>query len=246
MRRVERVERRHGTRGVRPGRCVLVLVFVLAESRAPTPITPLHLFANRNRSASYVARLLLVGGLFGMFFFLTQFLQDVLHYSPVRSGLAFLPLTVALFVASQLSARALCDRLPSALLTIGGLLLSTTGLLWLTQLSATSNYLSLLGPLVLFGTGLAFVPLTTASLAGVEPADAGAASGLINVTQQVGGALGLAVLVSVFGASAGGQRRGHRHALSALAELCSPTNCSRRTCPVRLPTARAVRTLFDY
>ena len=185
---------------------LLLIVFVLAESRAPTPITPLRLFADRNRSASYVARLLLVGGMFGMFFFLTQFLQDVLGYSPVRSGLAFLPLTVALFAASQLSARALSDRVPAKLLMVGGLLLSTTGLLWLTQLSATSGYVSLLGPLVLFGTGngLAFVPLTSASLAGVAPADAGAASGLINVTQQVGGALGLAVLVSVFGAASRG------------------------------------------
>jgi hypothetical protein len=86
---------------------------------------------------------------------------------------------------------------------IVGVTLSTLGLLWLTQLSATSGYGALLGPLALFGTGngLAFVPLTTAGLDGVEPADAGAASGLVNVMQQVGGSLGLAILVTVFGAA---------------------------------------------
>ncbi len=84
---------------------VLLVVFVLNELRAPSPITPLRLFTNRNRSVSYVARLLLVAGMFGMFFFLTQFLQDVLGYSPLITGLGFLPLTAMLFIASQASAR---------------------------------------------------------------------------------------------------------------------------------------------
>src|SRR6202021_2054672 len=80
---------------------VLLAAFVLLERRAPEPITPLRLFADRSRSASYVARLFLTAGMFGMFFFLTQFLQDVLHYSPIKTGLAFLPFTVALFSMSQ-------------------------------------------------------------------------------------------------------------------------------------------------
>ncbi len=179
----------------------LLVGFVLTELRAPSPITPLRLFANRNRASSYLARLFLVAGMMGMFFFLTQFLQDVLHYSPLKSGFAFLPLTVAVFTTSQLSARVLMERLGARVLMIGGITVSTAGLLWLTQLSPTSSYLALLGPLLMFGggNGLAFVPLTTASLAGVEPRDAGAASGLVNVMQQVGGSLGLAVLVTVFG-----------------------------------------------
>ena len=182
---------------------VLLVGFVVNERYASEPITPLHLFADRNRSASYVARLLLVAGMYGMFFFLTQFLQEELGYGPLVAGLAFLPVTVALFAASQASARVLSRTVPDKVLLVGGVLLSTGGLLWLPQLSATSSYLDIFGPLVLFGTGngLAFVPLTSLSLAGVAPADAGAASGLVNVMQQVGGSLGLAVLVSVFGAA---------------------------------------------
>jgi EmrB/QacA subfamily drug resistance transporter len=182
---------------------VLLVAFVLTELRAPSPITPLRLFADRNRSTSYVARLLLVAGMMGMFFFLTQFLQEVLGYSALKTGFAFLPLTAVLFVASMLSARVLVERFQSRTLMAGGIALSTTGLLWLTQLSETSTYGSLLGPLLVFGigNGIAFVPLTTTALDGVEPADAGAASGLVNVMQQVGGSLGLAVLVTVFGSA---------------------------------------------
>jgi predicted MFS family arabinose efflux permease len=181
----------------------LLVTFVVAETRAETPITPLRLFASRNRSSSYVTRLLLVGGMMGMFFFLTQFLQEVLHYSPLVTGLAFLPLTVALFAASQLSARVLIGRVPAKAQMAGGLALSAAGLLYMTQLSATSSYGSLLISLLLFGigNGLAFVPLTMMSLSGVDAADAGAASGLVNVAQQVGGSLGLAVLVTVFGSA---------------------------------------------
>ena len=182
---------------------VLLAAFVAVEMRAQSPIVPLRMFADRDRATSYVARLLLVAGVMGMFFFLTQFLQEVLHYSPLVSGLAFLPLTIVLFGASQLSARVLTPRFPAKAVMAGGLTSSTIGLLWLTQLSASSSYLDLLGPLVLFGlgNGLAFVPLTATSLRGVAAADAGAASGLVNVMQQVGGALGLAVLVTVFGSA---------------------------------------------
>ena len=182
----------------------LLAAFVALERRASEPITPLRLFADRSRAASYVGRLFLTAGLFGMFFFLTQFLQDVLHYGPLETGLAFLPFTVALFTMSQVSARVLVARFGGKAVMVGGLLASTLGLVLLTQLSATSGYVSLFVPLMLFGAGngTAFVPLTGASLTGVRAEDAGAASGLVNVMQQLGGALGLAVLVSVFGSAA--------------------------------------------
>ena len=188
---------------------VLLGAFVGTELRASSPITPLRLFADRNRSTSYVARLLLVAGMMGMFFFLTQFLQNLLGYSPLKTGLAFLPLTAMLFLASTLGARVLMERVSSRALIAGGITLSTGGLLWLTQLSETSNYLSVLGPLVLFGigNGTAFVPLTTAALDGVAPEDAGAASGLVNVMQQLGGSLGLSVLVTVFGTASSNAAR---------------------------------------
>ncbi|GGL87787.1 MFS transporter [Nakamurella endophytica] len=182
---------------------VLLAAFVLIERRSSSPITPLRLFADRDRATSYVARLLLVAGMMGMFFFLTQFLQEILGYSAVVTGLAFLPLTVTLFGSSQLSARVLVGRFATRTLIAGGLAVSTVGLAWLTRLDAGSGYLDLLLPLLLFGlgNGVAFVPLTAASLSGVAPEDSGAASGLVNVMQQVGGALGLAVLVTVFGSA---------------------------------------------
>ncbi len=150
---------------------VLLATFVLLERRASEPITPLGLFADRSRSASYVARLFLTAGMFGMFFFLTQFLQEVLHYSPIDAGLAFLPFTVALFLMSQLSARGLVQRFGAKPVMVFGFSVSTIGMLLLTQLSASSNYVSLLAPLMLFGAGngLAFVPLTSTSLSGVRP-----------------------------------------------------------------------------
>jgi EmrB/QacA subfamily drug resistance transporter len=183
---------------------VLLATFVVVERRVATPITPLRLFADRDRVFSYLARLLLVGGMFGMFFFLTQFLQDVLGYSALVTGLAFLPLTVALFAASQVSARVLLPRFGGKRLMVGGISVSTTGVLLLTQLSQHSSYGLVLAGLLLFGlgNGLAFVPLTMTALAGVDPKDAGAASGLVNVMQQVGGSLGLSILVTVFGTAA--------------------------------------------
>ncbi|MCV2395468.1 MFS transporter [Actinotalea sp. M2MS4P-6] len=183
----------------------LISLFVAVEMRTASPITPLALFDHRTRAAALVGRVLLVAGMMGMFFYLTQFLQEVLGYSPLDAGLAFLPLTAVLFAMSRVSA-ALMTRVGMRPLIIGGLLLSTTALLVLSRLSADSGYLAVLVPLLLFGTGngLAFVPLTNAALVDVEPAQAGAASGLVNVAQQVGGSLGLAILVTVGSSAAAG------------------------------------------
>jgi EmrB/QacA subfamily drug resistance transporter len=181
---------------------VLLAAFIAIELRAASPITPLRLFVNRTRASALVGRVLLVAAMFGMFFYLTQILQDVYGYTPLVTGLAFLPLTAMLFVASRLSA-SLIERVGMRALMVGGLTLSTTGVLLLTRLTTGDGYGAVLLPLLLFGlgNGLAFVPLTAAGLVGVEPRDAGAASGLVNVAQQVGGSLGLAVLVTI-GASA--------------------------------------------
>lgn len=199
---------------------VLLTAFVFTELNASSPITPLRLLASRNRSSANISRGLLVAGMFGMFFFLTQFLQDVLGYSPLRTGLAFLPLTAALFVASQLSARLLTDKFNAKLLMAGGIALSATGLLLLTRLSQDTAYPVLLLSLLLvgIGNGTAFVPLTSTALAGVAPADAGAASGLVNVMQQLGGTLGVAVLVTIFGSSTRHAAEGVDPGTSALAQ----------------------------
>jgi EmrB/QacA subfamily drug resistance transporter len=182
---------------------IALTAFVIIETRAEQPVTPLRLFADGQRAASYAARLLLVAGMFGMFFFLTQFLQEVLGFSPVRAGLAFLPLTVGVLGVSRLSARLLTRFQPTPLM-IAGLVPVIAGMAWLSRITPATGYLTgIVGPMLLLGggLGLAFVPLTTAALAGVRPEDAGAASSMVNAAQQVGGALGLATLVTVFGAA---------------------------------------------
>jgi predicted MFS family arabinose efflux permease len=180
---------------------VLLSLFVLSETRAQQPITPLRLFADASRSGSFLARLLLVAGMFGMFFFLTQFVQEVLGFSPLRAGLGFLPMTITLFAVSRLAPR-LMARFAAKPLLVAGMLPVIAGMAWLSRVSPGTSYAAgVLGPMLLLGAGLglAFVPLTSASLAGVAPEDSGAASSMVNVMQQVGGSLGLAALVTVFG-----------------------------------------------
>jgi EmrB/QacA subfamily drug resistance transporter len=180
---------------------VLLAVFLLNETRASQPITPLRLFADVSRSGSFMARLLLVAGMMGMFFFLTQFIQDVLGFSPIMAGVAFLPMTVTLFAVSRAAPR-LIPRFGPKPLMIAGLLPVIAGMTWLSQVSpATSYWTGVFPPMLLFGLGMGavFVPLTTLSLAGVRPEESGAASSMVNVMQQVGGALGLAILVAVYG-----------------------------------------------
>jgi len=179
---------------------VLLALFVVRESRARQPITPLRLFADRARAGSYVTRLLLVAGMFGMFFFLTQFVQDILHFSPLQAGFSFLPMTAALFAVSRLSPQ-LVSRFDPKLLMVVGMLPVVAGMTWLSRISVGTDYLSgVLGPMLLLGAGMGvvFVPLTMASLEGVHPEDSGAASSMVNVMQQVGGSLGLAVLVTAY------------------------------------------------
>jgi EmrB/QacA subfamily drug resistance transporter len=193
------------------GAVVLLAAFLVNEARARQPITPLGLFADRGRSGSYVTRLLLVAGMFGMFFFLTQFVQDILDFSPLRAGISFLPMTAALFAVSRLSPR-LMARFGGKPLMVAGMLPVVAGMTWLSRISPGTGYMSgVLGPMLLIGAGMgvAFVPLTVASLAGVRPQHSGAASSMVNVTQQVGGSLGLAILVTAYATA---MRNSARHA----------------------------------
>jgi EmrB/QacA subfamily drug resistance transporter len=184
---------------------VLLTVFVITETRARQPITPMRLFTDVSRAGSFIARLLLIAGMFGMFFFLTQFLQTIMGFSPLRAGVAFLPMTIALFAVSRLAPR-LMPLLGPKPLMITGMVPAIAAMAWLSRVSPETSYWSgIFGPMLLvgLGMGLVFVPLTTASLAGVPAADSGAASGLVNMLQLVGGALGLAVLVAVYGTASG-------------------------------------------
>jgi EmrB/QacA subfamily drug resistance transporter len=197
---------------------VLLAAFILNETRARQPITPLRLFGNMNRSGSYVARLLLVAGMFGMFYFLTQFLQDVMGFSALRTGVAFLPMTITLFAVSRLAPR-IMPVIGQKRLMIVGMVPVVVAMAWLSQVSpATTYWADVFAPMTLFGIGMGivFVPLTTASLAGVRPEDSGAASSMVNVIQQVGGSLGLAILVAVFGTAF---RNAQAHPLAHAAPL---------------------------
>jgi len=179
---------------------VLLIGFVFNEMRAEQPITPLRLFASRERSGAYVTRILVVSAMFAMFFFLTQFMQGALGYSPLAAGLAFLPMTIVMFAMIRVVPR-LTGRIGSERLLVGGLALDLAGMAWLSRLGDSTPYFpGIAVPLVLMGVGigLALTPLTAAGIAGVAPDDAGAASGLVNTAHQLGGALGLSILVTVF------------------------------------------------
>jgi EmrB/QacA subfamily drug resistance transporter len=190
---------------------VLLAAFVLVERTAEQPITPLRLFASRERSGAYAARILVIGGIFGMFFFVTQFFQDVEHYSALQAGLAFLPQTLVLF-AMLLVVPRIVARVGTTWLLAGGLVTALAGMAWLSQLSAGASYFPHVAvPLAVIGVGVgaAFIPLTAAGLAGVAGSDAGAASGLVNAAQQLGGSVGVGVLVSVFASASRGDAARH-------------------------------------
>lgn len=183
---------------------VLLAGFVIVERRAEQPITPLRLFASRERTGAYLARILVVGAVFSMFFFLTQFLQGARNFSALEAGIAFLPMTLVMFSIVRLVPR-LIARFGNTRLLVGGLLIALSGMAWLSRISIDSSYFPAVAlPLVLLGVGMgmAFTPLTTAGIAGVAPADAGAASGVVNAAHQLGGSLGLSILVTVFASAA--------------------------------------------
>ncbi|MEV6110743.1 MFS transporter [Streptomyces sp. NPDC051940] len=182
------------------GLAVLLLgTFVLVELRARQPLVALRLFASRDRALAYAAMLLVPAGMFGVFYFTTLYLQLGLHFSPLRAGAAFLPMTLPLFAAARLAPR-LQGRYGPKRVALAGLALNLAGVVWLSRLSEGAGYTSaLLGPLVLMGVGmgLTVMQLNTLILAGVLPGEAGSASGLLQTMQQVGGGLGVAVLVTV-------------------------------------------------
>ncbi|MFF9605038.1 DHA2 family efflux MFS transporter permease subunit [Streptomyces sp. NPDC014684] len=179
---------------------VLLAVFVRWQTRAPSPLLPLHIVRDRNRAGCFLTMMLAVIGMFGLFLFMTYYLQVILGYSPVRAGLAFLPLTAAIIVGStQISAR-LLQRVAPRMLMVPGMLLAASGLLLLTRMTVGSSYTGeILPALVLMGLGmgLTFMPVFATATAGVAPRDAGVTSATVNTSQQVGGSIGTALLNTV-------------------------------------------------
>jgi MFS family permease len=174
----------------------LLAAFVGIELRSRAPLIRLGIFRIRSLSVANGAMLLVASGLFAMFFFATLYVQQLLGYSPIQAGLAFLPFTLGIVIGAGL-AQQLIKRLGVRAVTLGGLTIATVGMVLYTQLGLSDSYLSGLFPAVMvtsIGMGLTFVPVTLLATTNVPHEDAGLASGLFNTSQQVGGALGLAIL----------------------------------------------------
>jgi EmrB/QacA subfamily drug resistance transporter len=178
---------------------VLLVLFVVLQARNEHPLLPLRLLEDRNRAGSYAAVLFIGAGLMGTFYLATLFMQQVLRYGPLRAGLAALPFGVGIVLASGVASK-LAERLSPRAIAVPGLLLAAAGMFWLSTLHAASGYWThLMVPVFLAsaGLGLAFVPMTLTVVHDVDPQETGVASALLNTAQQVGAALGLAVLTTV-------------------------------------------------
>ena len=184
---------------------VLLPTFVVMQSRAKQPLMPLRLFRNPTRVGAYAVMLIVGAAVFAMFFFLTQYVQKVMHFSPINAGFAFLPVSATIIVVAQVVSR-LVTKVPARVLIGGGTLLASVGLLSLSTLDVGSSYVAHVLPSILLiagGMGMVFVPITLAAVAGVDRRDTGVASAMLNVGQQVGGTIGLSALVTIFGHAAG-------------------------------------------
>ncbi|HWI70882.1 MAG TPA: DHA2 family efflux MFS transporter permease subunit [Baekduia sp.] len=178
----------------------MLVAFVLREATAKTPLVPLRIFRSRNISGANLIQVFAVAGMFGMFFMGTLYMQRVLKYDALQIGLAFLPATLTMGGLSLGYTDKLIMRFGARNVLVPGLVLVCAGLAWFTQISADGSYFADVFPaIVVFGIGggTAFPALMTLAMTGVEPQDAGLASGLVNTTAQVGGAVGLAVLATL-------------------------------------------------
>jgi EmrB/QacA subfamily drug resistance transporter len=187
------------TIGVLAAAVALLVSFVFIERRAQAPLVPFAFFKNLDASAANATMLATGAAIIGLFYFLSLYMQKVLHYSAIKAGTSQLPLAAGIVLAAA-SAAPLVARLGIRRVLIGGLVLFAGGLVWFAQLPVDGRYLAdLLGPslLIALGLGFAFVPITILAETGVRDREYGLASGLLNTSQQVGGALGLAVLTTI-------------------------------------------------
>ena len=177
---------------------LLLVACVLIESRSREPLMPLAIFGNRNRTGTYGIMFCVGAVLFAMFYFLTQFLQNILGWSAIETGVGFLPMSAAVLAASVVASR-LVSRIGIRVPLLVGPAAATLALLWMSRLTVSSGYADVLGPLLVLGLGmgLTFVPSTLTAVSGVPSGEAGLASALLNTAQQIGGSLGVAVLATV-------------------------------------------------
>ncbi|MER6913239.1 MFS transporter [Streptomyces sp. NPDC000594] len=179
---------------------VLLAAFVAVEAKVKAPLLPLRVLTERNRAGVYLSLGLAVIAMFGLFLFLTYYLQVVRGYSPVKTGFAFMPMVVGMIVGSTQIGTRLMTRVAPRLLMAPGFLLAGLGMLLLTQLDLNSSYTTVVMPAQLLlglGMGTAFMPAMSLATYGVDPADSGVASAMVNTSQQVGGAIGTALLNTI-------------------------------------------------
>jgi EmrB/QacA subfamily drug resistance transporter len=177
----------------------LLVLFLIIEMRTEQPLMPLKLFANRNRSGAYALRMVAGAVTLSVLFFLTQIVQNVLGYSPLKAGFAFLPLGVGVVITAQVTSRVIGRIGPRIPITLGALAVGG-GLLWLSHVTSHAAYLAdIFGPLLTLsvGLGLIFLPTTLVAVSGAARHESGLASAVLNVSQQLGGSIGLAVLGTV-------------------------------------------------
>ncbi|MFG2471170.1 MFS transporter [Streptomyces canus] len=178
---------------------VLLVAFLLLQARVADPMMPLRLFKDRTRSGSYATMLFIGAGMFATFYFLTLYMQLILGYSAVKTGFAYLPFSVGMAAAAGISSK-LVSHVAPRLIAGPGLMGAAGGMFWFATLEPDSSYVAHLMPAMFvtaLGLGMAFVPMTVTSVSGVDHLDTGVASALLNTAQQIGGALGLAVLSTI-------------------------------------------------
>ncbi len=202
----------HTVVGLLVAGAVGLALFVAQESRSASPLLPLRIVADRNRGGAYLAVALAVVGMYGMFLLLTYYFQVVLRFSPVRAGLAFLPMTAAVVASSAAIASPLLPRVPPRAMIAPGLLVAAAGLVWLAQLHPDSAYAAHALPAELLtglGIGCVFVPVFSLATQGVAPHETGIASAMVNTANQVGGSIGTALLNTIAASATAGYLAAH-------------------------------------
>jgi len=190
------------------GSAALLAAFVAVERRSRAPLVPFSIFRVRTVTGANVVGILVGASLFSMFFFISLYMQQVLGYSPIKAGLSYLPLAVTIILSAGIASQ-LVTRVGFKPILASGMVLIAAGLLWFSRISADGSFLAdILGPSLLaaVGLGFSFVPVTIAAVSGIEDREQGLASGLINTSQQVGGALGLAILAAIANSIIGAAR----------------------------------------
>jgi EmrB/QacA subfamily drug resistance transporter len=208
------------TLGTLIGGAVLIAAFVIVERRVAHPLLPLRVILDRNRAGAYLAMFFAAIGMFGVFLFLTYYLEETLQYSAVKTGLSFLPLTLVLVVVAAVGNTVLLTRVSARILVPFGLLLAAVGMALLTHIGLQSDYAADVLPTLLllgFGLGLVFAPAFLLGTFGVDASDAGVASATVNVAQQIGGSIGTSLLNTIAAVAASGYITAHASSITSAA-----------------------------